>query len=113
VIKKLTSYLIITLVFAAYTGSSLGLQLELKDTKAAPVAESSTGEDTQGSTTLSISPFNAIYQPGHLVFQSSFSFEFELPDETHETTPEPLDATPHDTPYYKTLFGRIIVPNAP
>ena len=112
-IKSLTSYIIISLVFAAYTGSSLGLELELKDSSSAQIAKNSAGADTPETTTLTICPFNAIHQPGHLVFHSSFSFAFALPDEKYEPRPDPLDAPQHHTPYYKTLFSTIIVPNAP
>lgn len=112
-IRTTISYLIIFLVFAAYTGSSFGLHLELQSVQSKAV-HAGQGEDADSaeSRILVISPFNAIHQPGHLVFQSTFCFEFDLPSDAGDDPPEPM-AVPQQHTYYRTLFGRIIKPNAP
>ena len=57
--------------------------------------------------------FNSIVQIPHLVFHSDLIFEFELPEIQETRVHSVIDTALNFTKLYRTLFERIISPNAP
>ena len=104
--------MIIFLLLVAYTGSSLGFEIELKKDKTGIIDEQSTTRSTH-TEKITISHFNAIFQPAHLIFLSAFSFETEFPIESEEKVHSVIETALNFIKYFKTLLSRIIIPNAP
>jgi hypothetical protein len=110
--KKISSYLIIFLLLVAYTGSSLGLELELKQDDTG-IVEDQSATSTSDTEKITLDHFNAIFQPAQLIFHSAFSFETEFPIIKDEHSYSVIDKAIIIIKYFKTLLSRIIVPNAP
>jgi len=112
-VKKLFfSIFISTSLLVAFAGSCFDIDINPGSDKE---TEQSTKEDGNSSDreTISIDLFNAIVQAGHIVFHSDFSFEINRPANTNKNLPTPFKSVLLFTKFHKTLFQRIISPNAP
>lgn len=110
--KAVLLALAILVLLLATGGEYANMVLEAKAQVNAELADENDDTNANGAV-LSIDIFNSVIQVSHLVFHSDLSFEFDLPEISETKAHDVFYTALNFTPYYKTLFGSIISPNAP
>ncbi len=110
--KLILSIFISISLLVAFAGSCFDIDINPDDDKN---TEQSSKKDSKSSEreTIGIDLFNAIVQAGHIVIHSDFDFEINRSEDNERALPVPYRSVLLFTDFYKTLFQRIISPNAP